>query len=98
MIKALATEVRNYSSRNKTVLALMRKQLPNLLLIPLEAVDMKKAIASFGMDSMITAEYRTWFWTVFKVDIQFLDILSSINTLQSLTDMVERELMGKIED
>lgn len=98
VMKALATEARNCSSLNEAVLALVRKRFSNLLLMPLEAVDAKKAIASFGVDSMIAAEYRTWFWTVFKVDIQFLDILSSTNTLQSLTDMVERELMGKIED
>ena len=98
VIKALATEAPNSSSLNEAVLALVRKRFSNLLLMPLDAVDPNKGIASFGMDSMIAAEYRTWFWTVFKVDVQFLDILSSTNSLQSLTSMVEKELMGKIEN
>lgn len=98
VIKALATEAPNCNSLNEAVLALVRKRFSNLLLMPLDAVDTKKVIASFGMDSMIAAEYRTWFWTVFKVDIQFLDILSSSNSLQSLADMVEKELIGKIEN
>ena len=67
-MKALATEAPNCSSLNEAVLALVRKRFSNLLLMLLDAVDTKKAIAWFGMDSMIAAEYRTWFWTVFKVD------------------------------
>lgn len=97
MIKALAAGAVNASSMNEAILALVSKSFSNLLLMPLDAVDTKKPIASFGMDSMIAAEYRTWLWTVFKVDIPFLDILSSTNHLQTLTDMVEKGLVARNE-
>ena len=95
--KALAIGAPNASTLKEAVLGLVVKRFSNLLLMPLDAVDTKKAIASFGMDSMIAAEYRTWFWTTFKVDIPFLDILSSTNCLQTLTDMVEKALLEMVE-
>ncbi|KAL8735750.1 MAG: hypothetical protein Q9166_000613 [cf. Caloplaca sp. 2 TL-2023] len=97
VIKALATGAADAFSLNEAILTLVCKRFSNLLLMPLDAVDPKKPIASFGIDSMIAAEYRTWFWTVFKVDIPFLDILSSTNHLQTLADMVEKELVAKGE-
>ena len=97
VIKALAAGAANASSMNEAILALVSKRFSNLLLMPLDAVDTKKPIASFGMDSMIAAEFRTWLWTVFKVDIPFLDILSSTNHLQTLTDMVEQGLVARNE-
>ncbi|KAF7504184.1 hypothetical protein GJ744_002603 [Endocarpon pusillum] len=97
VIKALAAGAANASSMNEAILALVCRRFSNLLLMPFDAVDAGKPIASFGMDSMIAAEYRTWFWTVFKVDIPFLDILSSTNHLQTLADMVENELVARIE-
>ncbi|KAI4237003.1 MAG: hypothetical protein LQ349_002190 [Xanthoria aureola] len=95
--KALVTGAAEASSLKEAILTLVRRRFSNLLLMPLDEVDPKKPLASFGMDSMIAAEYRTWFWTVFKVDIPFLDILSSTNNLQTLADTVERELWVKVE-
>ncbi|KAL9595237.1 MAG: hypothetical protein Q9219_006571 [cf. Caloplaca sp. 3 TL-2023] len=97
VIKTLANGSANASSLIEAILTVVCKRFSNLLLMPLEAIDDKKPIASFGMDSMIAAEYRTWFWTVFKVDIPFLDILSPANSLQTLANMVEKDLMAKIE-
>ena len=93
VIKALAAEAAGAASLNEAVLALVSRRFSNLLLMPLDKVDSKKPLASYGMDSMIAAEYRSWFWSVFKVDIPFLDILSSTNHLQTLTGMVEKELL-----
>ena len=58
----------------------------------LDKVDSKKPLASYEMDSMIAAEYRSWFWSYFKVDTPFLDIPSSTNDLQTLTGMMEKDL------
>ncbi|KAL8768386.1 MAG: hypothetical protein Q9194_005723 [Teloschistes cf. exilis] len=97
VVKALATGAAEATSLKEAILTLVRRRFSNLLLMPLDEVDPKKPLASFGMDSMIAAEYRTWFWTIFKVDIPFLDILSSTNNLQTLADMVEKELLVKVE-
>lgn len=92
VIKALAAEAAGATSLNEAILALVSRRFSNLLLMPLDKVDTKKALALYGMDSMIAAEYRSWFWSVFKVDVPFLDILSSTNHLQTLAGTVEREL------
>ena len=93
LIRVLAAEAAGAASLNEAILALVCRRFSNLLLMPLDKVDSKKPLASYGMDSMIAAEYRSWFWSVFKVDIPFLDILSSTNDLQTLSGMVEKELV-----
>ncbi|KAL8836156.1 MAG: hypothetical protein Q9176_006486 [Flavoplaca citrina] len=97
VVKALATGAADASSLNEAIVTLVRRRFSNLLLMPLDEVDPKKPLASFGMDSMMAAEYRTWFWTVFKADIPFLDILSSTNNVQTLADTVESEIVVKAE-
>ncbi|EJT73961.1 hypothetical protein GGTG_07813 [Gaeumannomyces tritici R3-111a-1] len=47
-----------------------------------------KALPHFGLDSMIAAEYRTWFWTVLKVDVPFLDLMSPKTPLAVLAGFV----------
>ena len=96
VVKALAAEASGAASLNDAILALVSRRFSNLLLMPLESVDTRKPIGSYGMDSMIAAEYRSWFWSVFKVDVPFLDILSSTNHLQALTDMIEAALTLKV--
>ena len=93
VVKALAAEAAEAESLHEAVLALVSRRFSNLLLMPLDKVDTKKPLASYGMDSMIAAEYRSWFWSVFKVDIPFLEILSPTNHLQALAGMVEKVLI-----
>ncbi|KAI4119636.1 MAG: hypothetical protein LQ338_007247 [Usnochroma carphineum] len=73
VVKALAAGAADSSILNEAILHLICKRFFNLLLMPLDAMDPKKPIALYGMDSMIAAEYRTWFWTIFKIDIPLLD-------------------------
>ncbi|OTA98515.1 hypothetical protein M426DRAFT_258551 [Hypoxylon sp. CI-4A] len=80
-------------SLHDAVLRVVRKQFSNLVLIPLDQIEDKKPLAQFGVDSMIASEFRTWFWAAFKVDIPFLDLLSSTRSLSSLADTVEMSLM-----
>ncbi len=66
------------------VLRLVRRKFFNLVLVPLEKIDDRKPQANFGIDSLIAAEFRTWFWDAFDIDISFLDFLSSSKSLASL--------------
>ena len=96
VVKALAAEASGPASLNDAILALVSRRFSNMLLVPLESVDTRKPIGSYGMDSMIAAGYRSWFWSVFKVDVPFLDILTSTNHLQALADMIEAALTLKL--
>lgn len=68
------------------VLAHIRREYGNLVLILFDQVAMDKPPAAYGMDSMLAAEFRAWF--SFHVDIPFLWLLSNTSTLQTLGESV----------
>lgn len=80
------------ASLGEAVLQHVVKRFSNLVLVPLDRVDCSKPLAAYGMDSMIAAEFRTWFFSTFKVDIPFLELLSKNVTISSLSDTVFAEL------
>lgn len=75
-------------SLQSATLRLLRKRFCNLILMPLEQIDDDKPLAQFGIDSMISAEFRTWIWNSFKVDVPFLDLLSPHKSLSTLARFV----------
>lgn len=83
-------------SRRNSILQLIRRQFSNLILIPAEKIENFKPLAQFGVDSMLAAEFRTWFWTTFEIDIPFLDLVSSHKSLDSLASAVETKLSGSL--
>ncbi|KAK7966938.1 polyketide synthase [Apiospora aurea] len=83
VIQALASES-GASTLVDAILRGVRKRFSSLILMPLDQIDDSQALSQFGVDSMITAEFRTWIWTAFKVDIPFHDIMSQQKTLASL--------------
>ena len=76
-----------------TIISLIAKRFSNLVLVPVEKIDSAKPLIRFGMDSMLAAEFRTWFYQAFKVDVPFLTLLSETVTLEGLGGMVERDVM-----
>ncbi|KFA45451.1 hypothetical protein S40293_10148 [Stachybotrys chartarum IBT 40293] len=96
LAKTLMAEA-DAESLNAAVLGLIRKRFSSLVLVPLEQVDSQKAFANFGMDSMIAAEFRTWFWNTFNVDVPFLDLLSSRKCLHDLAVATEERLLSSNE-
>ncbi|KAI1119036.1 polyketide synthase [Nemania sp. NC0429] len=87
----LAPEADAHSLR-EAILRLIKKRFSNLILMHADQINEGKALPDFGVDSMIASEFRSWFWSVFRVDVSFLDIMSSKTTLQVLSELVE----GKI--
>lgn len=76
---------------------LIRRRFSNLVLLQLDRIDVDRPLAGYGMDSMIAAEFRTWFFTTFKVDVPFLELLSKSVTLRSLARLVRQELSTRFE-
>lgn len=76
-----------------TIVLLIAKRFSNLVLVPVEKIDRTRPLVKFGMDSMLAAEFRTWFYQTFKVDVPFLTLLSEAVTLRSLGEIVEREVV-----
>ncbi|KAL7944087.1 polyketide synthase [Trichoderma barbatum] len=76
------------------ILRLTKKRFSNLILMQLDAVDDSAPLPSFGVDSMLAAEFRTWFFNIFKIDVPFLDIISPQKSLHTLAKFVEEKLVA----
>ncbi|KAI0434399.1 polyketide synthase [Xylaria sp. FL1042] len=70
------------------IIGMTRKRFSALILMPIDQIDVTRGLTKFGVDSMIAAEFRTWIWSTFKVDIAFLDLLSDQMTLSSLAAVI----------
>ncbi|KAG8158411.1 hypothetical protein KVR01_011533 [Diaporthe batatas] len=93
--KALTAEA-DAPTLAEAVLRLARKRFSNLILLPIEKIDDSMALPQFGLDSMIAAEYRTWFWSTFKVDVPFLDIMSPKKSLTALASFLEESITASL--
>lgn len=89
--KALASEA-DATSLQEAALRVTRKRFSSAILMPVDQIDEHKGLAEFGMDSMIAAEFRTWIWGIFKVDVPFLDLLSKQKSLANLVEFIEEHL------
>lgn len=76
----------------EAILLLVKKRFSNLILLPADQIPESRPLPSFGVDSMIASEFRSWFWSAFKVDIPFLDIMSAQTSLNVLADTIEKKL------
>jgi hypothetical protein len=76
------------------VLRLTKRRFSNLILMPADQLDDRQPLPSFGVDSMLAAEFRTWFWNTFKVDVPYLDIVSPQKALHDLAIFVEEKLVA----
>ena len=80
LIHAETLEGSNDNDVLEVVLFLIKKRSSNLVLVPVEKVDDSRPLKSQGIDSMLAAEFRTWFYQAFEVDIPFLMLLSETVT------------------
>ncbi|KAH6638603.1 polyketide synthase [Truncatella angustata] len=88
---ALAPEADADTLRD-AILRLIKKRFSNLILMPADQIGEGKALPDFGVDSMIASEFRSWFWSVFRVDVPFLDIMSAQTSLEALAGFVESKV------
>ncbi|KAI4865013.1 putative polyketide synthase [Hypoxylon rubiginosum] len=73
----------------EAVAAHLSRRLGRLLMIEDEVIQMtQKSIASYGLDSMIGAEFRNWIFREFKVDIPFQQLLAGSFTIPELAKML----------
>ncbi|KAL2824216.1 hypothetical protein BDW59DRAFT_147657 [Aspergillus cavernicola] len=72
---------------SQAVLDHIRRRFGNLVLMKYDAVDVDKPLAHYGMDSMIGAEFRSWFYQSMKVDVPLVMLLGNTCTLKSLREV-----------
>ncbi|KAI0401620.1 reducing type I polyketide synthase 10 [Xylaria palmicola] len=94
----VAKSVREGLTLSEAVLDFIRHRFGNLVLIKYEAVDVNKPLSDYGMDSMLAAEFRTWFWQSMTVDVPLLMLLGKTCTLATLGDMAVTQLEAETEE
>lgn len=69
---------------------LVVEQFSKLVLVPTEKIlaSLTHPLAEFGMDSMITAELRSWAWRELKAEIPFMALLEGGMMVGGLVDLV----------
>ncbi|KAI8963504.1 polyketide synthase [Daldinia sp. FL1419] len=75
------------------ILNLVRKRFSDVMLIQQDQIENFKPLAQFGLDSMIAAELRTWFWRTFKVDVPFFNLMSPTENINTLAKQVEANIV-----
>ncbi|CAJ2513205.1 Uu.00g013240.m01.CDS01 [Anthostomella pinea] len=91
--RAHLTPEADADSLQLAMLKLVRKRFSSLIITPVNQIDDSKPLARFGVDSMIASEFRIWFWTAFRVDVPFLDMLSSEKNLGTLAEFAAERLL-----
>lgn len=76
----------------EAIVQLVVQRFSNLVLQQVDRIDPARSLSKFGMDSMLAAEFRTWFYQAFKVDVPFLTLLSETTTLTTLGEMVHQSV------
>lgn len=78
----------------ETITTIIVQRLANLILVQAPKIDRDMPLIKWGMDSMLAAEFRTWFFMAFTVDVPFLLLLGESITPQALGELVKRDMLA----
>ncbi|KAF3010650.1 hypothetical protein E8E13_004665 [Curvularia kusanoi] len=70
------------------VLKLILEKFSRLVLLQTEKIDPSRTLSHYGMDSMISAELKSWAWREFKVELPFLGLLDQGLTFARLSNQI----------
>ena len=62
--------------------------LAKLLFMPADEIDAARAVADYGMDSMVAAELRGWLVRNFGEDVPFLELLDPRMRIEMLAERI----------
>ena len=69
----------------------MGRKLFDMLLKPVDELDLSRPLSDMGMDSLVAVEMRSWWKQVSKVDISVLEMLGT-GSLQALGELATEKL------
>ena len=68
------------------VFEILASKLSNLVLMPVDKVTPQLVLHDIGMDSMLAAEYRTFMFRTFGVDVPFLTLMDASTSMQVISN------------
>ncbi|CAI7567668.1 unnamed protein product [Penicillium viridicatum] len=72
--------------------AVVSRKLSNLILLPESQLEADRPLGEFGLDSMLAAEFRTFIFRTFEVDVPFVVLLKRSTTVNLLTGLIAQGL------
>lgn len=78
------------------VLSHITGRFGSLVLLAADQVDVTRSLSKYGMDSMLAAEFRTWIFQGFKVDIPFLTLLNKSCSIDLVSELVVAEVQPRM--
>ena len=86
----VAKELRDGSSASMhdAVRTIVAKKIANLILLPVAELRPEQPLGEFGVDSMLAAEFRTFIFNAFEVDVPFMTLLAKNTSVNSLTQLI----------
>ncbi|KAE8163750.1 hypothetical protein BDV40DRAFT_299096 [Aspergillus tamarii] len=67
-------------------------KLSNIILTPVDKIEVQKPLLDFGMDSMLAAELRQYIFGTMGVDVAFLDLMDKKTNILGLASVVADNL------
>lgn len=74
----------------KTMHDVIAGKMANLILLPSNEINPETTLSTFGMDTMLAAELRTYIYQASAVDVSFQTIMGSTTSMSSLADMIAK--------
>ncbi|KAF3762831.1 hypothetical protein M406DRAFT_45232 [Cryphonectria parasitica EP155] len=71
-------------------------KMSEFLLVSVEDIDGERSPESFGVDSLVAVELRTWFRDGFGITVSTMEILKS-SSFRSLAETVAKKMLDKVE-
>ncbi|KAI4101563.1 MAG: hypothetical protein L6R37_004889 [Teloschistes peruensis] len=71
-------QVENVGTAVDLVTQALKKKLAKAMMMAVEDIDGEHPVSSYGVDSLVAVEVRTWLFKEIKADISVFDILSNV--------------------
>ncbi|KAF2233362.1 hypothetical protein EV356DRAFT_448529 [Viridothelium virens] len=81
-------------SLGELALSVVVERLAKLLFLPLDEIDVTRNMESFGIDSMIGVELRSWLAKTFGLNIRFADLVAKGNSPKELANQIIEKLLS----
>ena len=91
---AEALSVKDNTSVIATIANLASEKLSNLTLISIDKISAQIPIGEYGMDSLIAADFRTWFYQTFNADVPFAELFKPDATVMGLAEFVGQAIQS----
>ncbi|KAI1141666.1 putative polyketide synthase [Hypoxylon sp. FL0543] len=91
----IMTAVANGDTFESAVGKALLTKFSNIIMLPSGQLRLDQPLASFGLDSMLAAEFRGFIFQSMQVDIPFESLLSQQVTISSITAVVVEQIQGR---